>query len=253
MKPFYSIIIPTLNEEKNLPILLQNLAAQTFTDFEVIHVDANSEDKTIEKAKIFADKFTIQSKVVTKRNVCYQRNTGAKLAKGKWLLFMDSDDQIAPNFLEECKMVTTKKKLDVFIPFYNPDINKLSYYLLTAFANTVSLLTKNSNTPFITEALLGITAEAFNKVGGFNEKIKVHEGSEFVLTAKKHGYKYGVISHPKYLNSMRRAETMGVFKLLKNNLIIALKILSGKTIDESQVKDLYKMDGGTLYKKETKN
>ena len=253
MKPYYSIIIPTLNEEKSLPILLQNLSAQTFTNFEVIHVDGNSEDTTVKKANSFAKQLTIKSKVVTKRNVCFQRNTGAKLAKGSWLIFMDSDDQIAPNFLEECKKIVSKKNLDLFIPFYNPDINKISYYLLTAFANTISFLTKNTKTPFITEALLGITTEAFEKVGGFNENIKVHEGSEFVLTAKKLGFKYGVISHPKYLNSMRRAETMGVCKLLKNNLIIALKILSGKTMDASQVKDLYKMQGGSLYKKKSKD
>ena len=48
-EPFFSIIIPTLNEEKYLPLLLSDLEHQLFTDFEVIVVDGKSADKTVTK------------------------------------------------------------------------------------------------------------------------------------------------------------------------------------------------------------
>ena len=53
----FSIIIPTLNEERNLPNLLKELSEQTFNDFELIVVDGLSDDKTLVKANSFKDKF----------------------------------------------------------------------------------------------------------------------------------------------------------------------------------------------------
>lgn len=47
---FFSIIIPTLNEEGYLPLLLEDLKKQTFNDFEVVHIDGNSDDQTVKKS-----------------------------------------------------------------------------------------------------------------------------------------------------------------------------------------------------------
>jgi len=56
-KPFFSIIIPALNEEKYLPHLLDDLTKQTFRDFEVILVDGNSSDATVAKANLLPNLF----------------------------------------------------------------------------------------------------------------------------------------------------------------------------------------------------
>ena len=82
MKPRFSIIIPTLNEEKFLPKLLESLTTQTVKDFEVIVVDGQSKDKTVAVAKRFAG--TLQLTVVTseKPSVSYQRNYGSKVVTG---------------------------------------------------------------------------------------------------------------------------------------------------------------------------
>ncbi|KKT87511.1 MAG: Cell wall biogenesis glycosyltransferase, partial [Candidatus Collierbacteria bacterium GW2011_GWD2_45_10] len=92
-KPFFSVIIPALNEEKYLPLLLADLAKQTTRDFEVIIIDGNSKDKTVAKAKLFKNKLpllTILSSPV--RNVSVQRNQGATKATGRYLLFNDADN-----------------------------------------------------------------------------------------------------------------------------------------------------------------
>ena len=52
-KPFFSVVIPTLNEERYLPKLLGNLAGQIDRDFEVIVIDGHSKDRTIERARGF--------------------------------------------------------------------------------------------------------------------------------------------------------------------------------------------------------
>ena len=51
-----SIIIPTLNEEKLLSLLLKEIKKQNFLDYEIIVADANSGDKTVEIAKSFGCK-----------------------------------------------------------------------------------------------------------------------------------------------------------------------------------------------------
>jgi glycosyltransferase involved in cell wall biosynthesis len=72
---FCSIIIPTLNEEKFIGGLLDDLASQSFTDFEVIHVDGNSEDKTCEIVETFQSKLKVQTIKTEKRNLSYQRTS----------------------------------------------------------------------------------------------------------------------------------------------------------------------------------
>ena len=93
-KPFFSIVIPTLNEESSLPKLLSDLSLQTFKNFEVIIVDGNSEDKTIIKSKYYSKQFISLTIITSKtRNVSTQRNKGGKIAIGKYIVFMDADER----------------------------------------------------------------------------------------------------------------------------------------------------------------
>ena len=59
-QPFFSVVIPTLNEEKYLPRLLENLSKQTFSEFEVTVVDGSSEDETVKEAKKWQKKLDLQ-------------------------------------------------------------------------------------------------------------------------------------------------------------------------------------------------
>lgn len=81
-----SIIIPTKNEEDNIARLLDSLKDQTFKNFEVIIIDNHSKDKTVKIAAKFTDKIF---KKGPERSV--QKNLGAKIARGDFLLFLDAD------------------------------------------------------------------------------------------------------------------------------------------------------------------
>lgn len=100
--PEISIIIPVYNVEPYIKKCLDSVKAQTFTDFEAIIVDDSSPDGSIKIAMDFVASDP-RFKIVTRENggLSAARNTGIEYAKGKYIAFLDSDDFIAPSFLEK--------------------------------------------------------------------------------------------------------------------------------------------------------
>ena len=95
-----SIIIPTLNEANNLPLLLSDLLA-TNKEGEIIIVDCGSEDRTIDVAKIYGAK-VYQSK---EKNRGLQLDIGAKNSKGEWLIFLHADTRLTPDWFRKINSV----------------------------------------------------------------------------------------------------------------------------------------------------
>jgi glycosyltransferase involved in cell wall biosynthesis len=96
-------MIPARNEEANLQRCLQSLVAQTAPPFELIVVDDHSTDRTRSIAQSFPTLRVLAADPLPdgwsgKSNACW---TGAKLAKGKWLLFTDADTRHAVNSIEQ--------------------------------------------------------------------------------------------------------------------------------------------------------
>ena len=104
-KIFLSIIIPTWNEEKYLPRLLDCIRNQTYKNYEIIVADANSKDNTRKIAKKFGCRITNGGLPAV------GRNNGAKIAKGYFLIFIDADVQIENDFLENSVNEINKKIL----------------------------------------------------------------------------------------------------------------------------------------------
>ena len=101
MLPKISVIIPIYNVEKYLPRCLDSVKNQTFTDFQAICVDDGSTDNSGRIAEEYA-KHDKRFVVVHKENggMSDTRNVGVDLAKGEFVLFLDSDDFIHPQTLE---------------------------------------------------------------------------------------------------------------------------------------------------------
>ena len=95
-----SIIIPARNAEHSLAQTLESVLAQTDAEWEAIIIDDHSTDSTAEIAAKFASR-DARFRTVTGRGqgVSSARNIGLFLSRGDWLLFLDSDDLIAPTFL----------------------------------------------------------------------------------------------------------------------------------------------------------
>ncbi len=98
--PTVSVIIPARNEERNLPLLLKDLAAQTLPAFEIICVDDDSEDATAQIALAYGAKvISLGAKPKGWTGKAWACQNGADAAKGTLLLFLDADVRLGPEGL----------------------------------------------------------------------------------------------------------------------------------------------------------
>ena len=102
--PLVSIIIPCYKQARYLPEAVASVAAQTFTDWEIIIVNDGSPDDTSEVARALARKYASQRvRLLEKKNggLAHARNAGIAAAGGAYILPLDADDKIAPTMLEK--------------------------------------------------------------------------------------------------------------------------------------------------------
>lgn len=251
IKKIFTIVIPTLNEEKYLPRLLEDISKQTFPKelFEVIHVDGSSEDKTVTKATEFNKKINIKSIVVKKRNVAFQRNTGAENATGKWVIFMDADNELPDYFLDGIKYQLAKnKKTDVFSCWINPDGDSPKDVSVAQTVNLGLEIYKSLGRPAVFGALIGVNQKVYEKIK-FDEKHKVGEDAFYVIEAIKQGFHYQLFKQPTYTYSLRRLRKEGSLKMIRMVSTLGLKFISGK--DFVDTNHGYVMKGGTYYDETT--
>lgn len=111
----FSIIIPCYNVEKYISKTIESALNQTFDNFELILINDGSKDKTKEIIE-FYEKQDKRIKVINKVNegVSKTRNLGIELAKGEYLYFLDGDDCIENNLLEDANLILKNKKIDMF-------------------------------------------------------------------------------------------------------------------------------------------
>lgn len=90
-----SVIVPLYNAEKYLRDCIESILSQTFTDFECMLIDDGSKDNSLNICFEYAAKDN-RIKVIQNehKGVSYARNTGLKMAKGEYISFVDSDDEI---------------------------------------------------------------------------------------------------------------------------------------------------------------
>ncbi|MDW8303948.1 MAG: glycosyltransferase family A protein [Acidobacteriota bacterium] len=115
---YFSVIIPTYNRANFIKTTVKSVLNQSFQDFEVIVVDDGSTDGTSEIVKTIKDN---RVRYFYKENEerAVARNYGAKLAKGKYVSFLDSDDIVYKNYLE--------KALEMIEKYHQPEWFHLGY------------------------------------------------------------------------------------------------------------------------------
>lgn len=200
-----SIIIPTLNEEKYLPRLLNSVKKQTFRDYEIIVADNKSIDKTISIARNYGCKI-VKGGIPSKA-----RNNGARAAKGEYLLFLDADTiLLSRNFLKKALKEFDKENLVCACFQFSVKNQKLVYKLIFLWWDSWNIINQYFNPHASGQCILALK-KYHNAIGGFDENIYFAEDSDYAYRISKKG-KFGIISSVKALGSPRRFQEKGLLK-----------------------------------------
>ena len=203
-----SIIIPALNEEKEILFLLKSIKEQSFKgDYEIIVADNNSSDRTVEVAKQYG------CRISSGGNPAEGRNKGALKAKGDLLLFVDADTVLPCDFLENSIDEFKKRNLDVASFFLSPKEKsmflKIIFDLFYLFYNLFPALIGEKFIPHAANTIL-VKKEMHQKLNGFDETIVLCEDYFYVSDRARIG-KFGLIKSSYIFFSTRRFKTEGIF------------------------------------------
>ena len=200
-----SIIIPTINEANNLPLLLSDLSSIQ-KEGEIIIVDCGSEDKTIDIANVYGAKVCISKE----RNRGLQLDMGAKNSKGDWLIFLHADTRLTHDWFTKIKSILEGYKKYIYFFKFKINNKKKIYRVLEILVNFRSRYLKQ---PYGDQGLI-IHKSIYLKNNGFR-KIPLMEDVDFFRRLKnKEDLKQ--LNLPIFTSSRKWERTNIFLQALKN-------------------------------------
>lgn len=184
--PTFSVIIPAFNEERYLPKSLgavAKAARRLGEPVEIIVANNMSTDGTRHVAREYGARVVD----VEIRCISAVRNQAAAVAQGKYLVFVDADDCMSPNMLQEIKAVMDSGRyVGGGVAKVRYDRNTLGLRLTQTLINCSLALSRVSMFLFYT------TPDAFAAIGGFDETLKATEDVEFARRLRQLGRERGL-------------------------------------------------------------
>jgi glycosyltransferase involved in cell wall biosynthesis len=209
-----AIIIPTLNEEHYIGKLLDSIASQTVSPKEIVVVDAESKDKTIDEIKLRQKELPqLKYYQIPKYTISRQRNYGVKKTTASHLLFLDADMLLKrANALELLWKEIEKNNCDFGVAKIWP-LSKfwsdwVYFYTLKYLAITTQYFWF-----IVTTMNFYVTRKTFEEVGGFDEDIRVGEDMELAQRMLKKGAKFRYFNRVVMYVSVRRQEKEGRWRM----------------------------------------
>ena len=182
--PTVSVMIPYYNCKEYIVETIQSVLSQSHQNFEIIIVDDGSDPEHADYLREFlADKPAIRYAVQNNQGVAAARNHAARLAGGKYFLFLDSDDLILPDYIEKCVTVLENNSdCKLVYPLAEYFDAQEGLWNLPDYDGLESLL-KGNRIPIISMH----RAEDFVSLGGFDENLTTHEDWDFWIRLLSNG------------------------------------------------------------------
>ena len=200
-----SIIIPTINEANNLPLLLSDLSIIQ-KEGEILIIDSGSDDRTTDIARIHGAK-VYKTK---ERNRGLQLDIGAKNSDGEWLIFLHADTRLNQHWVEKIKSVLKGNKNHIYFFKFKINHKKLIYRILEILVNFRSQYFKE---PYGDQGLI-MHRSTYIQNNGFR-KIPLMEDLDFLrrLNNKKN---LKQLNFPILISSRKWERTNVFLQALKN-------------------------------------
>lgn len=191
MNPSISVIMPTYNRAHLIGRAIGSVLQQTFDDFELIVVDDGSTDNTEEVIRAFDDDRIVYIRCDENRGNAAARNVGLRKARGKYITFLDSDDEFMPGLLDEVYRLISKSDEQVGFVFtrnirvrdtkHGEEIVKKSTWSLPAEVDTYLYFCYYGGLGY------GATVkrECFQEIGFFDENLHAGVDRDMILRLAK--------------------------------------------------------------------
>ena len=221
-----SVVIPTYNRENLIVRAINSVLNQTLKPKEIIIVDDGSSDNTKEIVKNYPVKYIYQKNF----GVSFARNKGVKEAKGEWIAFLDSDDEWREDKLQKQADFHRLNK-DILFSHTGEkwirDAKAVKYpkRLKKPFGEC---FLDNLSTCKIAASSVMIHRDIFEKVGYFDENLRVCEDYDFWLRVS-YIFKIGLLNEPlitKYAGHSQLSDT--IFAIDRYHVVLLLKFLDSK-------------------------
>ncbi len=196
-KPLVSVVIATYNMARYLPLALRSALDQTYRNVEILVIDDGSQDDTREVIAPFLGDRRLRYLVQENQGPAAARNRGVREAQGQFIAILDADD------------IWTREKLEQQIPLFLRSAaigvvySRISYIDETGkelriadnelFRGHVSgpLLVRN----FIGFGTIVVRKECFDRLGGFDESIRMSEDYDLLLRFSTQ-YEFDYVDRP---------------------------------------------------------
>jgi GT2 family glycosyltransferase len=176
--PHFSVVIPTFNRAAVLPVAIRSVLAQSDRDFELIVLDDGSTDETAVVVASFGDA-RIRYQWQPNSGVSAARNAGASTARGEFLVFLDSDDELLGHALQRFRAATDG----------DPDVIFSGWIAVSADRSIWrTSLTRAADDPRPAPWLPGafaIRGTVFADAGGYDNQLRFAENTELGWRVRK--------------------------------------------------------------------
>lgn len=199
--PSFSVIIPVYNAGAYIEQSLASVFAQTCSDFEVIVIDDGSTDDTADRVKQFSYYESLRCVYQNNAGPAAARNTGLKLANGRFIAFLDADDVWHPRKLEaHLERLQNSPKMGMsfnwFEVFYDrPDGERFVPWFAPPAKPTLcweDFLERNWTG---TSSTVVVRAECLNDRHGFDARFRTGEDYQLWLEIAQSGWEIGFIAN----------------------------------------------------------
>lgn len=202
MSRSYSFIIPVFNRPDELSELLLSLSGQILRSFEAVIVEDGSTIRSERVVREFDGLFPVQYFDRPKSGPSLARNFGIAAAKGDYLIFIDSDCTLPPDYLARVDDFLEKNPMDFFggpdkaATGFNPTQKAISY-AMTSFLTTGGIRggKKKVDRFYPRSFNMGVSRNACLSTGGFPDTA-MHPGEDMVFSIElmKRGFRSGLIT-----------------------------------------------------------
>lgn len=245
--PLLSVIIPAFNAQTTIKDTIESVLKQSLADFELIVIDANSTDRTLEViSKITDSRIKIFS--YPQANVAVNRNRGFKHASGDFISFLDADDLWTLNKLEAQYKALVETDAVVAYSWTNCIDESGKFLRKCSYVNW----TGDVYAKFLLDDFIGsgsnvmIRRQAFIKVNGFDETLTNAQDTDLWLRLAAL-YNFIVVPEAQILYRIRtNSMSSDILGLEQSNLTVIERAFAHQKAKQFQYLKRYSL--GNLYK-----